>query len=396
MNNKIYWIWLQNALKYGNHKVRTVKLLYEDIRKFYNAGEKEWRLCGCFTNKEISSLLSSTIQNAAVILDQSVSLGYKIVTLDDKEYPQKLKNIANPPCVLYIKGDISNIDKKLCISIVGTRSATIYGTQMASEIAYDLSKQDVIIVSGGALGVDKAAHIGALKAGGETIAVLGCGINYKYLAENKQLRNEISKTGALISEYPPDTPAFSSNFPIRNRIISGLSSGTVVIEAGAKSGSLITANLANDQNRDVFVIPVDMRSPVSQGTVSLIRDGAKIITCAQDILNEYNIKSKNINSEKEKRQNINLSTISSKPAPETQKNISLKKESSFSNKGPLIDSLPKDCKDVYLFIKENGKCHIDRISINTNINIKNLLSIITELEIGGFIESYPGKMYEAK
>lgn len=394
MNNKIYWIWLQNALKYGNHKVRIINLLYDNIQKFYNAGEKEWRLCGCFTNKEISSLLGSTIQKAAIVLDRSITLGYQIITLDDKEYPQKLKNIANPPCVLYVKGDISNIDKKLCISIVGTRSATIYGTQMASEIAYNLSKENAIIISGGALGVDRAAHSGALKAGGETIAVLGCGINYKYLAENKQLRNEISKTGALISEYPPDSPAFSSNFPIRNRIISGLSSGTVVIEAGAKSGSLITANLANDQNRDVFVIPVDMRSSVSQGTVSLIRDGAKIITCAQDILNEYNIKSKNINSEKEKKENINSYTKNEKAI--INENVLPNPTLKYNNSDILVESLPKDSKDVYLFIKNNGKSHIDKISINTNIQIKNLLPIITELEIGGFIESYPGKIYSAK
>lgn len=393
MNNKIYWIWLQNALKYGSHKVRAINLLYEDIRKFYNAGEREWRLCGCFTNKEISSLLGSTVQKAIVILDRSVSLGYQIITLDDKEYPEKLKNIPNPPCVLYVKGDISNIDKKLCISIVGTRNATSYGIQMASEIAYDLSKQDVIIVSGGALGVDKAAHSGTLKAGGQTIAVLGCGINHKYLAENRELRKEISETGALISEYPPDSPAFSSNFPIRNRIISGLSSGTVVIEAGAKSGSLITANLANDQNRDVFVIPVDMRSPVSQGTVSLIRDGAKIITCAQDILNEYNIKSKNINFQDQKKE-----TVAPPPKPNKlpiHKNSPPKKEPSSAN-NLLIDSLPKDCRDVYLYIRKNRRCHIDKISIDTNIHIKNLLSIITQLEICGLLESYPGKIYEAK
>ena len=395
MNNKIYWIWLQNALKYGNHKVKIINSLYGNIQEFYKAGEKEWRLCGYFTNKEISSLLSSTIQKAAIILDKSISLGYQIITLDDEEYPKKLKNIVNPPCVLYVNGDISNIDKKLCISIVGTRNATIYGIQMASEIAYDLSKENTIIISGGAMGIDRAAHKGTLDAGGNTIAVLGCGINYKYLAENKQLRNEISKTGALISEYPPDFPAFSSNFPIRNRIISGLSSGTVVIEAGAKSGSLITANLANDQNRDVFVVPVDMRSPVAQGTISLIRDGAKIITSAQDILNEYNIASKNINSEKEKKENIHTYPKKQKVIISENKNTFTDQKSS-NNNDSSINCLSKECKDVYLFIKNNPKSHIDKISIYTNIQIKNLLPTITQLEIGGFIKSYPGKIYSTK
>ncbi|MDR1628065.1 MAG: DNA-processing protein DprA [Oscillospiraceae bacterium] len=395
MNNKIYWIWLQNALKYGSHKVRTINLLYENIQKFYNAREKEWRLCGCFTNKEISSLLESTVQKAAAILDRSVSLGYQIITLEDKDYPQKLKSIVNPPCVLYINGDISNIDKKLCVSIVGTRNATLYGMQTAFEMAYNLAKEGVIIISGGALGIDRSAHSGALRAGGETMAVLGCGINCKYLAENGPLRREISKTGALISEYPPDLPAFFSNFPIRNRIISGLSSGTVVIEAGAKSGSLITANLASSQYRDVFAVPVGKESPVSQGTFSLIRGGAKVVTCAQDILNEYNIKGKNINFQKEKEETINscYKPVIAKPA--ANKNAAPEIKFAYNNES-AVDSLSEECKNVYLSIKKTGKSHIDQISVNTNIHIKNLLSIITQLEICGFIKSYPGKMYAAK
>ncbi len=260
---------------------------------------------------------------------------------------------------------------------MGTRNATEYGKQMSYEMSAQLSQKGAVVVSGGAIGVDTAAHQGAIGAGGKTLAILGCGINFPYLTENEPLRNKISKNGALISEYPPDFPASRPNFPIRNRIISGLSLGTVVIDAGEKSGSLITANLANDQNRNVFVIPVDMRSPVSKGTVSLIRDGAKVITCADDILNEY----KNINT---------------KPAKSLE--YQKPKKSYIIGKAEIkpdinLSEISNEAKSIYNSLK-NGKLHIDEISSTTKITIKNLLPLITELEISGLIRANSGRIYE--
>ncbi|BED92368.1 MAG: DNA-protecting protein DprA [Candidatus Paraimprobicoccus trichonymphae] len=377
--NEIYWIWLQQSLNYGNNKIRTVKLLYKNIQDFYNAGEHEWKLCGCFANKEISSLKFENLEKAKRILDRCSVLNYKVITIENENYPELLKNIVNPPCVLYVKGDVSNLNKKICISIVGTRNATSYGTEIANELAYKLSKLGVIIISGCAIGIDKSAHFGALDAKGETIAVLACGLNYPYLMGHYNLREKISRNGALVSEFPPDFRASELNFVIRNRIISGLSLGTVVIEAGEKSGSLITTSFAVDQNRDVFVVPVDMRSPVSKGSINLIRDGAKVITCAEDILYEY----KNIyNFEKTKRNfysnekiNNNLKT----------KNINLES----------LVNLSENSKVVYEEIKKK-KIHINELSLNTNIKIRELLTSITELELSGLIQSYPGRFYDIK
>lgn len=282
-----YWIWLQNSLKYGSNKVRTVRLIYKNIKDFYHAGEREWRLCGCFTNREIESLKNNTISQSEKIIEKCKKLGYDIVTPDSEYYPKLLREISNPPCVLYVRGDKKCLNSHVSVSIVGTRSATPYGKEMAFDISRDLAKAGVTVISGGAIGIDSEVHKGVICANGKTIAVLGCGINYPYLLKNSDLRRKISEKGAVISEYPPDFPGSAYTFPMRNRIISGMTLGTLVIEAGEKSGSLITANLANEQNRDVFVLPVNKMSSVSGGALKLIRDGAQVVTCANDILNEY-------------------------------------------------------------------------------------------------------------
>ena len=390
IDNAIYWIWLQQVLKYGSHKIRTVNLMYNDIKDFYNAGVNEWILCGCFTKKELNNLNSIKIEDVKIIVDKCKMLGYDIICYSDKKYPERLKNIPNPPCVIYTKGFLPNLNNKICISIVGTRSCTLYGAQMAFDLAYGLAKSEAVVVSGGAIGIDKAAHNGALRAEGKTIAVLGCGINYSYLMENASLRNTISKNGAVISEYPPDYPAYSSNFPIRNRIIAGLSMGTVVVEAGEKSGSIITANLAAEQGRDVFVVPVDMRSSVSKGATALIRDGAQIVTCSDDIINEYsniNIEKKENLKQLDKLKNMNFKVDVSKSSSYNSNNTH--KENKHTNK---LSNISNEAKNVYEFLKQ-GKHHVDEICVNTKIPIRKLLGIITELEMLGLVKSYSGRMY---
>ncbi len=391
MDEKIYWIWLQEALRYGSHKAKTVKHYYKSIKDFYNAGEREWRLCGCFSNREIGSLNNITLEKAQRIFEKSNNLGYKILTLSGKEYPKLLENIVNPPCVLYIKGDKSCLSGALNISVVGTRKATAYGVEMAREISTELAAAGAVIISGGAVGIDSAAHEGALSGGGKTVAVLGCGINYPYLTHKASLREEISQNGAVISEYPPDCFPHPSNFPIRNRIISGLSLGTVVIEAGEKSGSLITANLANNQNRDVFVVPVDMNSELAKGAAGLIRDGAQAITCAENILQEYSsrigndFKIRKVQSVSKKVKNF----------PDKFVNLKVTKKScdSSDKSKSCLDNLDYKSKIIYLALKKN-KIHIDEISRRTEFPVKELLPMITELELAGLIKAFSGRMYE--
>lgn len=468
-----YWIWLQNSLKYGNNKVRTVRMLYNNIKDFYNAGEMGWRLCGCFTSKEIENLRSNTLEAAERIIEKCNKLNYYIITPDSEFYPKLLKEIQNPPCVLYVRGDVRCLNSVMPISVVGTRAATRYGKEMAFEIARDMASKGTVVISGGALGIDSAAHEGALSAGGKTVAVLGCGINYPYLLKNSKLRKRISETGAVISEYPPDFPGTPYTFPIRNRIVSGLSLGTLVIEAGEKSGSIITANLANEQNRDVFVVPVDENSSVAKGAIDLIRDGAQVVTCAEDILNNYCIKSvrdiknnsfypkypkeKKLNSEvfsdsennsenfsddefneknsvffnrtldldkdlyeeknekaviKKHDKNKNLEAVKNVWADYLEKSF---KETDYTQTVPkhkkkekphkkefndnkknqkteIIEGLSEQSKKIYFFLEKHDS-HIDDISRELNIPIKNLLPALTELELMGLIKACSGKIY---
>ena len=380
MNELIYSIWLQQALKYGNSKAQTISRIYESALEFYRAGEHDWRLCGCFSNREINNFKSTSLESAAAILERSKNLGFSIITIFDKNYPYLLSQIPNPPCVIYVKGDVSCLYSNFSIAVVGTRSATNYGKEMAFEIAHDLAAKGAIVVSGGAMGVDSAAHSGAIAGGGKTIAVLGCGIDYPYLMGQAYLRDKISKNGALISEYPPGYKAFSSNFPIRNRIISGLSLGAVVIEAGERSGSLITANIAAQQNRDVFVVPVEEASPLARGVTSLIQDGAKVVTCAQDIIDEY--------------PSVLNGDFKLKPLifePEHKK--SSFKMAKVEKECELLKSLTEQEKTIYEVVKE-GKIHIDDISIKTKIKMPELMPLLTQMELLGAIRACSGGFYE--
>jgi DNA processing protein len=214
----------------------------------------------------------------------------KIITINDKEYPQILKEIHSPPKQLYIKGEIINQDK-VAIAVVGTRKYSQYGKQVCLDITTKLAKLGITIVSGLARGIDTFAHKAALEAGGRTIAVLGSGMDRASFSpsQNYELSEEIAKHGAVITEYPDGTQGANYTFPERNRIVSGLCIGVIIIEAPEKSGALITANLALEQNKEVFAIPGNIYDENSQGTHKLIKDGAKLVTCVEDVLEELNL-----------------------------------------------------------------------------------------------------------
>jgi len=215
--------------------------------------------------------------------------GVKTFTCRDEGYPARLKQIYDYPPILYVKGTILPQDE-WCLAIVGTRKATVYGRQAAEEIAADLARNKITIVSGLARGIDSIAHRGALEAGGRTIAVFGCGLDIVYPSENASLAQTITDNGALLSEFPLGAEPRRENFPLRNRIMSGLSLGVLVVEAGDTSGAMITARLALEQNREVFAVPGSILSPTSRGTNNLIQEGAKLIRDYTDILEELNLR----------------------------------------------------------------------------------------------------------
>ena len=390
MENAAYWIWMQNALGIGSGKVQAVLSYFGDAFGFYHAGEKEWRLCGLFSPKDLDRLKRSTLDRAEQIYIRCHEVGQWVLPYSASSYPYLLKNLDNPPCVLYGKGTFPDFSHHLSIAIVGTRSATPYGVSAAQDLSFGLAKAGVIVVSGGALGIDSAAHQGALRAGGITVAVLACGINSRYLQENASLRHAISQEGALISEYPPDTPASPWNFPIRNRIISGLAKGTVVIEAGVKSGSLITANLALEQGRDVFAVPGNVDSSVSCGSNHLIQGGAKLVTCMGDILEEYGVHS---------LEEVSFSSVTGKDA----------REEETSHAGPFPEgmmktqskekippaSLSSRGEALYRALSQEP-CHIDTLARRAGLSPQQALQALTELEMEDQVETFPGRRYAIK
>lgn len=219
-------------------------------------------------------------------LRRASEFGCQIVTRADVDYPALLKEIYDPPIVLYVKGTLRPGDKQ-AVALVGSRQTTAYGMEVARKLGYQLAYAGVTVVSGGARGADTGAHLGAIAAKGRTIAVLGTGINLVFPAENAELFRRIAETGALITQFPFDRPADKQSFPIRNRIVAGMTLGTVVIEANLTSGALITANFATDYGRQVFAVPGRIDSPRSRGCHDLIKKGAKLCEGVDDILSEF-------------------------------------------------------------------------------------------------------------
>lgn len=283
LENKRYWIWLSLIKNLGSK--RKLKLL-----ELYRTPEEIYKL----TKEELINIngIGEAIANDIIISKNEKILNYhikymkenniKIININEREYPQALKKIYDPPISLYVKGNIEKLNNKN-IGIVGCRECTTYGKKSAEYFAYNLSKQNINIVSGLAKGIDSYAHLGSLNTG-NTIAVLGNGLDMLYPKENLELANEIIKRGGtIISEYPCGTKPDKMKFPARNRIISGISSGIIVIEAKEKSGTLITVDFALEQGRDVFVVPGNINSINSVGTNDLIKQGAMLVTTYEDV-----------------------------------------------------------------------------------------------------------------
>jgi DNA processing protein len=281
-----------------------------------------------------------------------------IIKVTDKEYPELLKKIYDPPEELYVKGDSSSLSEK-CLAIVGTRTATEYGKAIARKYAKELSQYGFTIVSGLAEGIDTESHKGALEAGGKTIAVFGCGIDQIFPASNIKLAGDIEKSGALISEYKPGTPAAKWTFPRRNRIISGMSLGVIMVEGHYDSGAMITAKLALDEGREVFAVPGNVEIEQTKGPHWLIKQGAKLAESIDDILEEFNIKRIEGSG---KVKEIDHSQLS-------------------SDQVKVISCLTKEPK------------HVDRISAESGTSSHETLGILAVFEIKGMARQLPGKYF---
>lgn len=288
----------------------------------------------------------------------------QVITIHDSSYPERLKAIFDPPQILYVKGQLAPQDA-LAIAIVGSRRATSYGRMMSEKLSEELASKGFIIISGFARGIDSAAHRGAINAGGETIAVMGNGLSIVYPPENARLMEEIIANGAVISEFPIKTPPLGANFPRRNRVISGLSLGTLIVEASEKSGSLITAKFALEQGREVFAVPGEISSRMSKGTNYLIKQGAALVETVDDILDALSL-----------------------DLPKTPKG-------SPQMETPPDIKLGDDEQIIWDLLSQKPR-HIDEIARASELPLSKISSVLVMLELKGIIQQLPGKQFVRK
>lgn len=400
LHNVRCWIWLQKCLGEGAR----FKEIIEDfgsVENLYGATIIDWRQSPALTMSQVERLQKYKITVADEIIEQCEHNNWQIITYDDELYPKRLKTIVNPPAVLYVDGNFVDIDNYVVIGIVGTRKASTYALDVAHVMAKGVSKCGAIVVSGGALGVDSSAHKGALSVSAKTIAVLGCGFGTDYLEANRELRNQIKRFGgALVTEFPPFTRASKQTFPLRNRIISGLSLGVLVVEAGVKSGSLITANFANEQGRDVYVIPASIFDFHFQGSNRLLDDGATVATSPEILIERYAFEYDTLDMSK--IQTVHELIDEDKPndanSPEIEQvtfdNVIKNRSEAVKRQSNALE-LSGDAKIVYNTLNQSFES-IDAIAERCEIDTKRVLVALTMLEMKSLIESASGKRYRLK
>lgn len=284
----LYYMWLGAVMGAGNPTPKILLEHYKDIEKIYKASYDDYKALG-ITEKNCAKLCEKSLDDAKRYYEYCVKEHIGLICYDNEYYPERLKCILTPPPVLYYRGRIEMLDDHPCFALVGTRSCSEKGVRYSYRLGYKAAARGAVVVNGLAKGCDAAAITGALDADGYAVGVLGCGIDTIYPPENKALFERLSRRGLIISEFPPFTKPEGRNFPVRNRVMSGLTLGTVVLEADAGSGALITAATAAEQGRKRYAIPGDINDPLYEGPLSVIKDGGKPVTDADDFVSEYEL-----------------------------------------------------------------------------------------------------------
>ncbi len=362
MSDLIYWLALNSLPDIGPVNARRLVSAFGSPEKIFQMPADELqKVEGVGANRSQGITGFNQWDSVRKEIESADKKGVRLVTLHDADYPEGLRNIHDAPMVLYVRGDLRETDK-YAVAMVGSRASTNYGIQIAERMGHKLASYGLTVVSGMARGIDTAAHKGALKGGGRTLAVLGSAIDVPYPASNRGLMRTIESSGAVISEFPFGTPPHKENFPRRNRIISALSFGVVVVEAARDSGSLITAACALDQGREVFAVPGNITSGNSRGTNDLIRKGAKLVESAEEVIEELRPQLKG----------------------------ALREDfTAFEKKLP---EMTDDEKTLYQYLDSEPK-HIDTITREKSMTTGKALSILLTLELKGVIRQTEGKRF---
>lgn len=373
--DELYWLALRLVPGLGVRRAGQLLDAYRGPQAIFRASRSELEAAGITGSVAQSVASGCSFEDAAAMQQKMLDAGAVLITRSDERYPPLLGEIYDPPLVLFARGRVEILAEPM-IGVVGTRRPTTYGTAVAERIAADLARSGLVISSGMARGIDTAAHRGALDAGGDTVAVFGCGVDVLYPTENRKLASQLAEKGLLLSEFPMGSPAYPQNFPVRNRIISGMSLGILVVEGAQYSGSSITARLALDQGREVFAVPGNVTSKVSWGPNLLIKQGAKLVQDYNDVVVEL--------------------------APEVRRRLVEKSRARLgveSSEAPVQGELPlgpsnDTARAVLDLLRVDQAIHLDAVLEKLErCSASELIAVLFELEMLGLVKQLPGKNF---
>lgn len=403
MSSIVYWIWFAQK-RLGVKTRRALLERFDSPKDIYFADKSALSGVEGMNKAERAEVLDKDLKSAEKIISRCAEEDVDIVTMQDAVYPERLRNIPDPPCVLYVKGHLPAVDTEVAIGVVGTRKCTPYGQKMARKIGYEIASGGGLVVTGLAEGADSRAAEGALLAGGKVIGVLGTAINVVFPSFNASLFADVAAAGAVISEYPPDTPGNKMFFPARNRIIAGLSLGVVIAEAPKRSGALITARHALESGRDVFAVPANVDSPNARGSNNLLREGATFIEKGWDVLAEYQSQFPDKVSEKGKKAMPEELRFEEKAKVEQPKDEPGK--GFFKLRVPARRAAPKTEEVLtqqlsgltenqlkIVAVMKKPSMHVDDIIDISALPASTVLSELTMLQIKGFVKQEAGKRF---
>ena len=417
MDRIIYWIWLSLACSPSGSTFGKLIREFPDAKDIYNAeGKKISSIIG-YRNSDRTALEDKSLDKAEEVYRFCKKYAVGLLPYYDEKYPELLRTIDNPPVLLYYRGRLPDFDKCFTVAAVGTRSLSDYGRKNAFRISYDLASAGATIVSGMAMGIDGVAMAGALSAGGTTVAVIGSGIDICYPPQHLRLAREIVKGGCVITEFAPGTPPSKFNFPKRNRIISGLSRATVVFEGPERSGALITARCAKEQGRAVYALPGNVGSTNSQLSNLLIKNGAKMCTSAEDIINDYLDSYRGVLNPFKLKDGVRvdmMSTLSEydivavcpgddifeAPRPKKKDAAPLPVGHNLNDESSGVAITPPSdfdsrALDVYKKIPASGSCSLESL-VDEKTNLRQVMRYLLMLEVGGFVVMLPGEAVSRK
>ena len=391
---QVYWIWLSQCFHTGSPLPAALCQALGGAEEIFQAKPEEFSKVQGLRKDHLAALKKKDLTDAQRVLEQCRALKIRLLTWDDPNYPDRLRHIYGPPMVLYYLGDLSLLHRPVSIGMVGSRTSSGYGMNVASVLSYQLALRGIVVVSGCAVGGDSRAHDGALRAGGMTIGVEACGLDVNYPADNTKLRRVIARKGLLLSELEPGQRPSSKYFAVRNRLISGLSDGVVVVEAPQRSGCLLTARLALEQGRDLFCVPPrDIFSRQCSGVVDFLRDGAKPVFGVEDILNEY----------RERLEGADL-RIPQQPShgnlPQPSPDFSQEPSSVSPQPEPdpsvakAAEQLSGTPKKIYEALQ--GIMQANELAELTQEDAGKVIAALTELELDGLVRQLGGGRYQKR